>query len=1241
MNRHPIEELAEEFLARYRRGDRPVISEYTERYPDLAGEIRDLFPALMVMEEAGRRDADRNQVRGTVPDRVGDYRILREIGRGGMGIVYEAEHEALGRHIAIKVLPTHALLDSRHLERFRREARAAAKLHHTNIVPVFGVGEQAGLQFYVMQYIPGLGLDQILVELRRQRTGEGTATRYEAVVDSHHARIDVQGGIAHGADSAARIADSLVAGRFAAGPDRDSKEARDAGQAAEPISEPSLGKQVPSPLSDPGRAYWQSVARIGVQVADALAYAHSQGVLHRDIKPSNLLLDNRGTVWVTDFGLAKAADSDDLTHSGDIIGTLRYLAPERLRGRSDVRGDIYGLGITLYELLTLRPAFDESDRNHLVRRLEHEEPVRPRTIDPTIPRDLETVVLKSIAKEPSDRYQTAGEFAVDLSQFLEDKPVSARRAGVTEHTWRWCRRNPVIAGLAVALMVSLIVLTVGMGLMVLLHADRDRAITSERRAKEAEARAIAAETEVRVRSHLASAAAIRRSGRAGQRLECLEEIQKAMRLSPPRDLRRALRHEAIVAFTLADVGVRWKRTAASTNGVSCDPALERYASADPSSWDMIVRNMTDDAELMRVACPGGSIWFASSEFSPDGDSLAVVHYRHNDEAMLEVWSLSHRKRLHYQSLNLIPVALAFHPNGRFLAYCMPDHTLRVWDLAEDRELKRIPLGFAAYSLCFDSRGSRVAADDRTGTVAMIDLESGQTLSTLREQSSCLEMDWSADDRLLAVASFDGRIFVWNARSNELVSVLDGHPNSLFRVQFLGQGHVLATCGWDGTTRFWDAVTGEALLQVPGAFLRFQAERGQIGFIHDGDIGIWQLTSSHERRVLHPNAVGNRARDRTHALPNHTEFTSGGRLLATPSGDGASLWDGASLEALAHLEVGSVSRVLCHPRYEFLITVGGAGVLAWPIARDAGGSHEEWRIGPPRLVHELGPDTNSDYDAAWFPEFQSIAISDPLRGEVFILRVGAEGAGIPPVRLPSQNGLQIVGIDVSSDGKWLAVGGQGWPGIQVWDVAARRIECVLKPWSNTAPGSVNFEVAFSPDNRWLVGQAAGSNGVGIGYYWWQVGTWEPAHFVDAERTPTVGAAFSHDGRYIAASIAQNEILLADAASGSELVRLSTLPISRSWPTAFHPDGSRLVAIAYPDTIHAWNLDLVWQQLDVLGLGRDDVPHGQRPPFGRSSLDGPAIRSAAPTADVKPLRIIIDPGTQERCLLLQNPQISLGY
>ncbi len=192
-----------------------------------------------------------------------------------------------------------------------------------------------------------------------------------------------------------------------------------------------------------------------MQVADALAHAASQGILHRDIKPSNLLLEETGNVWVTDFGLAKADDGDNLTHTGDIVGTLRYMAPERFNGQGDLRSDVYSLGLTLYELLALRPAFDETDRNKLVKQVMHDEPVRPRKLNQAVPRDLETVVLKAIARDPAHRYQTPAEMADDLKRFVEDRPVRARRISSAEKLWRWCRRNPLVSGMAAAVVLAL------------------------------------------------------------------------------------------------------------------------------------------------------------------------------------------------------------------------------------------------------------------------------------------------------------------------------------------------------------------------------------------------------------------------------------------------------------------------------------------------------------------------------------------------------------------------------------------------------------------------------------------------------------------------------------------------------------------------------------------------------------------------------------------------------------------
>src|SRR5262249_20131812 len=196
------------------------------------------------------------------------------------------------------------------------------------------------------------------------------------------------------------------------------------------------GPGSPAPLSAPHRPYAKSVAHLGVQVAEALEYAAGQGVLHRDVKPSNLLLDVWGTVWLTDFGLAKASGTPDLTRPGDLLGTLRYLAPERFQGRADVRGDVYALGLTLYEMLALRPAFAAEGQAQLMQQITSGEPPRLEPLVPGLPRDLVTIVHKAMARYPSDRYQTPGDLAEDLRRFLDDRPIAARRLSFLEHAWR-------------------------------------------------------------------------------------------------------------------------------------------------------------------------------------------------------------------------------------------------------------------------------------------------------------------------------------------------------------------------------------------------------------------------------------------------------------------------------------------------------------------------------------------------------------------------------------------------------------------------------------------------------------------------------------------------------------------------------------------------------------------------------------------------------------------------------------
>ncbi|HLN29780.1 MAG TPA: serine/threonine-protein kinase [Gemmataceae bacterium] len=482
--RSPVELLADEFLGRHKRGEKPTIKEYCDRHPDLAEEIRDVFEALLMVEdlkpdssEVSGSFGDSVRIDGRRLEHVGDYRILREIGRGGMGVVYEAEQEALGRRVALKVLPKTMASDAKALIRFQREAKAAARLHHTNIVPVFDVGQDGEQFFYAMQLIQGQGLDLVVKDLKRLRDQSVHASRTPNVAEDKS------------------IAASLLRGQFdkedlLRGEQPDANETA-AYEGSLPSSAVLPGQSELSSVESNRRAYYGSVAQIGLQTAGALSYAHARGIIHRDIKPANLLLDSAGNVWVTDFGLAKTGDSGT-THSGDILGTIRYMSPERFRGQCDVRADLYALGLTLYEMLTLKPAFSSADRLKLIEQIRQSEPPTPRSLDARIPRDLETIIVKAIDKDPRRRYQSADELAEDLQRFVADEPIKARRTGSAERLWRWCRRNPAVSSLAASIFLVLGVGIVGTSIG-LVRAKEAEAAAQERFVEAEEARAREAE----------------------------------------------------------------------------------------------------------------------------------------------------------------------------------------------------------------------------------------------------------------------------------------------------------------------------------------------------------------------------------------------------------------------------------------------------------------------------------------------------------------------------------------------------------------------------------------------------------------------------------------------------------------------------------------------------------------------------------------------------------------------------
>jgi serine/threonine protein kinase/Tfp pilus assembly protein PilF len=456
-------QILENYLGELEQG-RPVTPEdLARRYPDFADALRPYLDKLETLHHAavGLRDSDQalspsSDTPMASRSRLGEFRILREVGRGGMGVVYEAEQTSLGRRVALKVLPFAAALDEKQLQRFKNEAQAAAHLHHPHIVPVHAVGSEGGVHYYAMQFIDGQTLAALIDELRR------LAGRMELQATSFRA---------DGRGPKAQV--NLV----------HAWPRELAAAAHSPRGDRTAILPTQRPTRNP--AFFRTAALLGHQAAKAIEHAHQSGVVHRDIKPANLLVDRRGHLWVTDFGLARVQSEACLTRTGDVVGTARYMSPEQALGRPcevDHRTDVFALGATLYELVTLRPCFDGQDRQELVRQITEEEPVPPRRINPAIPLDLETLLLKALAKEPAGRYATAQELAEDLQCFIENKPIRARRPTLAERGARWARRHkPVVRAAAVLLLLAVAGIVAFAGML-----WREQART---RAKEAEAQA--------------------------------------------------------------------------------------------------------------------------------------------------------------------------------------------------------------------------------------------------------------------------------------------------------------------------------------------------------------------------------------------------------------------------------------------------------------------------------------------------------------------------------------------------------------------------------------------------------------------------------------------------------------------------------------------------------------------------------------------------------------------------------
>ena len=480
-----LAQAVQEYLKELESGRRPDRRQWLDRFPDLAEVLGQCLDGLELVHQASPLASPLlPRVAGNVNDFVsanplGDFQIVREIGRGGMGIVYEAVQLSLGRRVALKILPFAATFDAKHLQRFRQEAQAAAQLHHTNIVPVYAVGCERGIHFYAMQLIDGQSLD-VVVEQLRQQAGMGPLEAMSAASSSPNRSHESRPSASIGATGewTPAVADDVSATREATGVHHAGATLS---QFSAHFSTRRAGKE--------SEAY-RTIARCMAQAAEALEYAHQQGIVHRDVKPANLLIDSRGNVWITDFGLAHFHDAPGLTRTGDILGTIRYMSPEQASGQRvvlDHRTDIYSLAATFYELLTLRPVFAGRTRHSLLADVLNRDPRSPRAIDRRIPSELEIIILKALSKNPADRYASAQELADDLHRFLQDEPIHAKPPSLVEQIRKWSRRHPSLVAAGVLVMFLSLVGSLVSNWLITEANDRTKIVLTRRATSREEA----------------------------------------------------------------------------------------------------------------------------------------------------------------------------------------------------------------------------------------------------------------------------------------------------------------------------------------------------------------------------------------------------------------------------------------------------------------------------------------------------------------------------------------------------------------------------------------------------------------------------------------------------------------------------------------------------------------------------------------------------------------------------------
>lgn len=788
--------IVEAFEDARRRNPKTTVGDWAGKHPEFADDLNELLPSLVLMESAAghaTEAAARSASVESIPDAIGEYRILRKLGRGGMGVVFLAVQESLAREVALKVLPTTLNLDENFLERFRREATVAAGLAHPNIVPVYGVGVAEGRHYYAMRYIDGFSLDELLRTMRNSGQEGRSGSDQESL--SSDVRIAI----------------------------RAMREARSVGAGSG-----GLALEEPKPHGSLGAGFEVRTAiELALELAGGLAHAHGSGVLHRDIKPGNILIDAEGRPWISDFGLCRVDEAEDLTSEGAIVGTLRYMAPEQVEGAADERSDVYALGLVLFEMLTLRPAFDTTRRAKLIHDILHAPVPRVRKVRPGVALPVDTIVQKATSKLAEERYQSVAAMARDLRAFLDNRPITAQPPSVLYLARLFVSRHKFAAAMtAVALALFATLAGVYVRDLRASRAMSERhAYVGDLAAAEAALRDGAIE---RAKRHLALAPKDQRSwewrhlnARVDQSLASLNLTDNwlfDLAMSPDGTHVAVSGHFGVAIVSYPELVVQEKILEGASRGLAWNGDGERLAvSVEGERLVIFERDAdgpwTEGARITSTAvrAVGGVdvLWDEADVIF--GDPNGKVWRWTMDASAAPGEEPEGAPRVIARLAGKI-MALEALPEGGFWAVSSYGGLAVARDGRVD--VTSVPTaGELIHDAHLDLQTGEFFACTREGSTTVVSLAAG----TLRRLGASQDSQWGIDvaGDMVAVVGRDKIVRLLDRSNGEVLRALSGHSHQIGRVEFVASDESLLTLSDDGTLRRWSVTVAGGGVSLRG------------------------------------------------------------------------------------------------------------------------------------------------------------------------------------------------------------------------------------------------------------------------------------------------------------------------------------------------------------------------------------------------------------------------------------------